>query len=77
MIQYKNNIVQHGGFILQLVLILVFLTVSLCSSCACCNWPADLDKFAGGTFKALKYNPFGDMANPFGDMANPFSSFKI
>jgi hypothetical protein len=72
MIQYKNNIVQHGGFILQLVLILVFLTVSLCSSCACCNWPADLDTFLGGTFKSLKFNPFGDMTKGFGDFGKMF-----
>jgi hypothetical protein len=62
----NNNLpIQHGGFVLQLFLLLLIICLFMCSSCACCNWPFDLDTFLGGTFKSLKFRPFDNLANLF------------
>jgi hypothetical protein len=75
----KNYIIQHGGFMMQFFILLILITLILCSSCACCNWPADLDNFLGGTFRSLKFRPFENLFKGFdiGNIGNPFSSFKV
>ena len=69
MINYKNNtIVQTGGSIRLFFLILLIFILLICS-CASSSWPYDLDKFAGGTFKDLKFN------NPFSAITGKIYTF--
>jgi hypothetical protein len=59
------------------------LCIICCLSCACCNWPLDLDSFAGGMFSGLKIPFFNDLfkglgsvfktiTNPFGEIGKLF-----